>query len=440
MDTPTLTVHTSTLFDPTSKQFNKNISIVVNPATGAIEDVIQRESIVAQVKPGDIDLRRKVAMPGFVDAHTHVFLHAYSERPSTEQMRDESIVERTVRAVNHMRIALLSGYTTYRDLGTEGLASHDASLRDTVNRGLTPGPRLFVATSCLATTGSYEIRTENHGNGMQPPSICDPCDGVDGVRRAVRRRVAEGADMIKFYADYRRNTLRAPSSGDPILFPPMNRNPATVMFTQDEMNAIVDEARSAGLPVACHASTARGVTMAAKAGVTTIEHGTEASREAIQAMADNKCIYVPTLAVVEATAKDRVQEVQAIAKTAHDMGVRLAAGGDTGAFNHGQGAREMELLMEAGIPVEDVLEACMLGGWESCGRDACGYRFGWLEKGNRADIIALDTDPRVDRSAFRKVNFVMKDAHVWKQNSIPVGFIDRIMEESVHADSTWQLV
>ncbi|TQV93410.1 hypothetical protein V2A60_010180 [Cordyceps javanica] len=440
METPTFTVHTSTLFDPTSKQFKSNISIVVNPATGAVEDVIQRRSIAAELKSGDIDLRRKVAMPGFVDAHTHVFLHAYSERSSTEQMRDESIVERTVRAVNHMRLALLSGYTTYRDLGTEGLASHDARLRDAVNRGLTPGPRLFVATSCLATTGSYSIRTENYANEMTPPPICDPCDGADGVRRAVRRRVAEGADIIKFYADYRRNTLRAPSSGDAILFPPMNRDPATVMFTQEEMNAIVDEARSAGLPVACHAGTARGVTMAAKAGVTSIEHGTEATDDAIQAMADNGCIYVPTLAVVESDAKPKLSQVKAIAKKAHAMGVRLAAGGDTGAFNHGHGAREMELLVEAGIPVEDVLEACMLGGWESCGKDACGYRFGWLEKGNRADIIALDTDPRVDDKAFRKVNFVMKDAHVWKQNCIPVGFIERIMEGSVHSDSTWELV
>ncbi|KAM3428974.1 hypothetical protein MY4824_008516 [Beauveria thailandica] len=429
METSLFTVHTSTLFDPTSKQFKNNISIVVNTAKGAIEDVIQRGSIVAQVKPGDIDLRRKIAMPGFT-----------SERSSTEQMRDESIVERTLRAVNHMRLALLSGYTTYRDLGTEGLASHDASLRDAVNRGLTPGPRLFVATSCLATTGSYEIRTENYANGLRLPSICDTCDGVDGVRRAVRRRVAQGADIIKLYADYRRNTLRAPLSGDAILFPPMDRNPATVMFTQDEMNAIVDEARSAGLPVACHAATAKGIIMAAKAGVTSIEHGTEANRSAIHAMAENGCIYVPTLAVVEAVAKERLPEAQAIAREAHAIGVRLAVGGDTGAFNHGQGAREMELLVEAGIPVEDVLEACMLGGWESCGRDACGYRFGWLEKGNRADIIALDTDPRIDNKAFRKVSFVMKDAHVWKQNSIPVGFIDRIMDKAAHSDSVWELV
>ncbi|KAM3498928.1 hypothetical protein MY10362_007781 [Beauveria mimosiformis] len=393
METSLFTVHTSTLFDPTSKQFENNISIVVNTANGAIEDVIQRGSIAAQVKPGDIDLRRKIAMPGLIDAHTHV------ERSSTEQMRDESIVERTLRAVNR-------------------LASHDASLQDAVNGGLkTTGPRLFVATSCLVTTGSYEIRTENYANGLRLPSICDHCDGVDGAQYLAR-----------------------PFFGDAILFPPMNRNPATVMFTQDEMNAIVDEARSAGLPVACHAGTTRGITMAAKAVVTSIENGTEANRSAIHAIAENGCIYVPTLALVEAVAKERLPEAQAIAREAHAIGVRLAAGGDTGAFNHGQGAREMELLIEAGIPVEDVLQACMLGGWESCGGEACGYRFGWLEKGHRADIIALDTDPRIDEKAFRKVSSVMKDAHVWKLNPIPVGFIDRIMDKAAHSDSVWELV
>lgn len=457
MGAPVYAVHTSTLFDPTSRQFKKNISIVVNPATGAIEDVIQRSGIAADIKVGDIDLRRKVVMPGFVDAHTHIFLHAYrqvpvdlcstpaanyesSERPSEEQMRDESIVERTVRATNHLRNALLSGYTTYRDLGTEGMASHDASLRDAVNRGLTPGPRLFVATSCLASTGSYEIRTENYANGLKLPSICDPCDGVDGVRRAVRRRVAEGADIIKFYADYRRNTLRFPPMEGAIQFPPMNPRPSSVMFTQEEMDAIVDEAKAANLPVACHAGTDRGAAMAARAGVTSIEHGTEAGEVALKAMLENKCIYVPTLAVAEAIEKSRVPAMQAIVKKAFDMGMRFAAGGDTGAFNHGQGAREMELMIEAGIPVEHVLEACMIGGWESCGKEACGYRFGWLDKGTRADIIALDTDPRVDKKALRKVSFVMKDAHVWKQNGIPVGFIDRIMADAGHSDTSWQLV
>lgn len=349
-------------------------------------------------------------------------------------MRDESIVERTVRATNHVRRALLSGYTTYRDLGTEGLASFDVNLRDTINRGLIPGPRLFVATEALASTGSYQLRLENTANGASGPPISDVCDGPVGVRTAVRRRVAAGADIIKYYADYSRRAMRFPpvqTKGESvgIQFPPKDPNPQVVMFNQDEVDAIVDEAHLAGLPVACHAGTAKGAAMAVRAGVTSVEHGNAIGDDTLEEMCRSQCIFVPTLAVVEALRPHDVPATQRRVKKAFDMGVRLATGGDTGAFNHGEGAREMELMLEAGIPVEDVLEACMIGGWESCGRDACGYRFGWFEEGNRADIIALDADPRVDKAALRKVDFVMKDGKVWKQGGVPVGIIDELMRE-----------
>lgn len=349
-------------------------------------------------------------------------------------MRDESIIERTVRATRHCRQALLSGYTTYRDLGTEGMRSFDANLRDTINRGLLPGPRLFVATECLTTSGSYAVRSENTFNGTSAPPISDVCDGIDSVRAAVRRRVGAGADLIKFYADYRRSALRTPAGS---LFPPSTSTgaaaaaaAAAVMFTQEEMNTIVSEARLANLPVACHASTDLGVHMASLAGVHTIEHGNDASDEALESMRRHNTIFVPTLAVTEALRPGQVRAAQKRAKKAWDMGVRFAAGGDTGAFNHGEGAREMELLLQAGLPVEDVLEACMVGGWESCGKDLCGHRFGWFEKGNRADIIALDSDPRTDGEALRKVSFVMKDGKVWKRDGIPVGFIDEVMQDA----------
>ena len=200
-----------------------------------------------------------------------------SERSSAEQMRDESSVERIVRATNHARAALLAGYTTYRDLGTEALGSADASLRDCINRGIIPGPRLFVATDAVASSGSYEVRTESRANGLVVPRASDAGDGVDGVRAAVRRRVGEGADLIKFYADYRRKVMRfppasAPGPGRSIQFPPSKPNPAVPLFTQEEMDAIVEEAKLAELPVAAHAGETRAALMAARAGVTTIEH------------------------------------------------------------------------------------------------------------------------------------------------------------------------
>jgi imidazolonepropionase-like amidohydrolase len=156
-----LTIHTSTLFDPKKKAFVADVSIIVNPVSGLIVSVFERTKALGQcIREGDVDLRGKIVLPGFVEAHSHIFLHSYDERPSLNQKRDESVVERTVRAVNHCRTALLSGYTTCRDLGSESMQDSDAHLRDAINRGVTPGPRLFVATKVLASTGSYESRTQ----------------------------------------------------------------------------------------------------------------------------------------------------------------------------------------------------------------------------------------------------------------------------------------
>ncbi|KAL2169705.1 hypothetical protein VTG60DRAFT_5758 [Thermothelomyces hinnuleus] len=351
-------------------------------------------------------------------------------------MRDESPVERTVRAVNHARAALLAGYTTYRDLGTEALGNADANLRDCINRGLTPGPRLLVATEALASNGSYEIRTENRlargsAVGLTLPRASDPADGVWAVRAAVRRRIGEGADVIKFYADYRRRVMRFPPDtegpGGRLLFPPdrRERNPALPLYSQEEMDAIVAEARLADVPVAAHAAETSTALMAVRAGVTTVEHiFADTSRcrdEMVAEMVGRGTIWVPTLATAEEGFDEhKFERCKTAVKEAFDRGVRLAAGGDTGVFNHGRNCREMEIMIEAGIPVEDVLVAGTYTGWHACGGDASGFRFGWWDEGNRADIVALDADPREDPKALRKVSFVMKDGRVWKRDGRPV--------------------
>ncbi|OLN85749.1 hypothetical protein CCHL11_07778 [Colletotrichum chlorophyti] len=384
---PRITIHTSLLFNSRSKTFSNNVSIVVGSKSGTIIDVYNRKH--------DDDL------------------------------------------------TLLSGYTTYRDLGTEGMRSYDTNLRDCVNRGLLPGPRLFVATECLASTGSYEVRHENTMASM--PRISDACDGPVGVRRAVRRRVGDGADVIKFYADYRRRVMRFPPSTQPprglIPFLPHDPNPSVVMFNQEEMNAIVQEARLGNLPVACHAGTAKGALMAIKAGVNTIEHCNEATDEVFREMRRHRTIFVPTLAVFRGA--PNFDGILKRAKRAYDVGVRLAAGGDTGAFPHGEGALEMELMIRSGIPAVDVLEACMVGGWESCGGEKSGFLFGSIEKGYKADIIALETDPRKDVGALRKVDFVMKDGRVWKRNGRPVDIFEEQIASSSHdnrQESDWVFV
>lgn len=304
----------------------------------------------------------------------------------------------------------------------------DANVRDSIARGLTPGPRLYVATQVLASSGSFELHTENSMGGHHLPVGADAADGVDEIRRAVRRRITAGADIIKFYADYRRRVMRSPPAQPhpykpSVLHPPQDPNPNIVVFSQEEMDMVVAEAKLAKCPVAAHALTLEGAMGAIKAGVNSIEHGVAINEDMFDSMIETGCILVPTLAILEKLRKAELPKILSQIKKAHAHGVRIACGGDTGTFNHGENAREMELMVQAGIPIEDVLEACTVGGWESCGGDLCGRRFGWFEEGTQADILALETDPRSDIGALRKVSFVMKDAKVWKLHGKALGMI-----------------
>jgi hypothetical protein len=179
-----------------------------------------------------------------------------SEADAQNQKRDESIPERIIRAVSHCRSAPLASYTTYRDLGTEGMGNYDTNVRDAIARGLMPGPRLIVSTRILASTGGNEVRTENPpagGHGLGP----DVADGVEDVRRAVRRRIAAGADIIKVFVDYRRRIMRSPpAQAHPywpsVLHPPADPNPNTLLYSQAEIDTVVEEVRIAAVqPLRC---------------------------------------------------------------------------------------------------------------------------------------------------------------------------------------------
>lgn len=297
----------------------------------------------------------------------------------------------------------------------------DANLRDAIARGLTPGPRLFVATRIIASTGSFECRTENSAGGHCLPAGADAVDGVEQCRQAVRRRIAAGADIIKFFADYRRRIMRSPPAQQhpyipSVLHPPKEPNPDYMVFSQEEVNMIVEEAELARCPVSAHACTLEGAMRAIEAGVTSLEHVYYATDDMFRQMVTKNVIMVPTLAIAEKLHAHRFDQILKQVKRAHELGVRLACGGDTGTYHHGDNVRELELMIQSGIPVFDVLESCTVGGWEACGGKLCGRDFGWFEEGSQADIISLKSSPENDSSAFRDVQFVMKDGHVWKRN------------------------
>ncbi|KAF4819807.1 hypothetical protein CGCTS75_v011514 [Colletotrichum tropicale] len=366
------TLHTSILFDPLIKEVRQNVSITVDSATGLIVRVFERND---------------------------------EEQPFSRIMQERDIDLRG------------------KDLGSEGMQECDANLRDAIARGLTPGPRLFVATKVIASTGSFEPRTENSAGGHCLPAGADAVDGVEQCRQAVRRRIAAGADVIKLFADYRRRIMRSPPAQQhpyipSVLHPPKEPNPDYLLFSQEEMNMIVKEAELAGAPVSAHCCTLKGALAAIEAGVNTIEHVYFGTDDMFMRIIEKGVIMVPTLAIAEKLHAHRFDQILKQVKRAHDLGVRLACGGDTGTYPHGDNVRELELMIEAGIPLVDVLESCTVGGWEACGGDLCGRRFGWFAEGLQADIVAFDEDPEKDTKALRSVSFVMKDAKVWKEGGI----------------------
>jgi imidazolonepropionase-like amidohydrolase len=206
-----------------------------------------------------------------------------------------------------------------------------------------------------------------------------------------------------------------------VLHPPKEPNPDYLVFSQEEVDMIVKEAALARCPVSAHCCTLEGALRAIEAGVNTLEHVYFATDDMFKKMVVKNVILVPTLAIAEKLHAHRFDQILKNVKRAHELGVRLACGGDTGTYSHGENVRELELMIEAGIPVADVLESCTVGGWEACGGNLCGREFGWFEEGIQADVIALNEDPEKNASALRDVNFVMKDARVWKLDNQPHG-------------------
>jgi imidazolonepropionase-like amidohydrolase len=356
-----------------------------------------------------IDLPGATLLPGLVEGHSHVLLHPYDEAPWNDQVLRESLGLRTARAVNHLRDTLLAGFTTIRDLGTEGAGYADVDLKQAVEQGIVPGPRMIVSTRAIVATGSYGPK--GFATEWRVPQGAEEADGVDALMRVVRDQIGRGADVIKVYADYRWGP----------------RGEAAPTFSLDELTLIVETARSSGRPVVAHASTPEGMRRAALAGVETIEHGNDGTPEVFRLMAERGVAFCPTLAASEATAqyagwkKGSAPEPPAIARKrasfriALDAGVTILAGSDAGVFAHGSNALELELMAAYGMPPALVLRSATSTAARVLHLED---RIGRVKPGLLADLIAVDGDPARDIAALRSVRLVMKGGVVHRDGQV----------------------
>jgi imidazolonepropionase-like amidohydrolase len=373
-------------------------------------DRIAEAGPAAQVRaPADaqtITLPGLTLLPGLIEAHSHVLLHPYNETSWDDQVLHEALSLRVARATNHLRNTLMAGFTTIRDLGTEGAGYADVGLKRAVDQGIIPGPRMVVVTRAIVATGSYGPK--GFAQEWTIPQGAEEVSGLDEITRVVRDQISHGADWIKVYADYR--------------WGPNGESRPT--FTVEELTRMVEVARSSGRAVVAHSSTAEGMRRAILAGVETIEHGDGGTPEVFKMMADRGIALCPTLAAGDAIQSYRnwrrgvdpdppgIANKKASFKAALAAGVTIASGSDVGVFTHGDNARELELMVAYGMKPVDALRSATSIDARVLHMDD---RIGAVKPGLLADLIAVEGDPTKDISAVRKVKLVMKGGAVVRQ-------------------------
>ena len=383
---------------------------IVKPGEVLVEGDRIVEVGAAVKHPSDaevIDLGDHTLMPGLIDAHIHLFLHPGAEDLQTVQ---ESVPQRTIMAALAARDDLMAGFTAERDMGTEGAGSADTAIRNAINRGQIPGPRLRISGNAINILGGHEDAIGYNPAQHVLPNA-DYANNADELVAVIRQQFKEGADFIKIYE------TGADSIRDGKLATPYQ-------YTEPQLAAAVKEAARLGKHVAVHATGEPGTLYAAQAGVVSIDHADQLSDETIRLMKEKQIFAVPTFTIFEyfaehaATPQQSAHEHQILDLKIQEFRKQVAAevpmavGSDVGPFPHGTQAREFVLLVKYGMSPEAVLKADLLNGPKVLGWEK---EIGSLEPGYFADVIAVPGDPLQDVSTLGNVSFVMKGGIVYKK-------------------------